>query len=61
MHAGTGIALADRADDFQVAVLKPSAKVIRYSLASRLTRTSTRVESAFTTEMPTPCKPPENW
>ncbi|MNO76464.1 hypothetical protein D3C76_675380 [compost metagenome] len=40
--------------------LKPSAKAMLYSLPSRLTRTSTRVDSAFTTEMPTPCRPPEN-
>ena len=41
--------------------LKPSAKLMRYSLPSRLTVTSTRVDSALTTEMPTPCRPPENW
>ncbi|MNH17652.1 hypothetical protein D3C81_1287420 [compost metagenome] len=41
--------------------LKPSAKVIWYSLPSRLTRTRTWVDRALTTEMPTPCRPPENW
>ncbi len=41
--------------------LKPSLKVIWYSLPSRLTRTRTSVDSALTTEIPTPCKPPENW
>lgn len=41
--------------------LKPSAKVIWYSLPSRFTRTRTWVDRALTTEIPTPCKPPENW
>ena len=41
--------------------LKPSAKLIWYSLPSRLTVTTTRVDRALTTLMPTPCRPPENW
>ncbi len=41
--------------------LKPSAKRMRYSLPSRLTVTTTWVDKALTTEMPTPCRPPENW
>ena len=41
-----------------VAVL-PWSKSMAYSLPSRLTHTSTRVESAFTTDTPTPCRPPD--
>ena len=38
----------------------PPSKAIAYSLPPRLTRTSRRLDSALTTETPTPCSPPEN-
>src|SRR5262249_16817824 len=39
----------------------PSLKPMFYSLPPRLTQQSRFCESAFTTDTPTPCKPPENW
>ena len=38
----------------------PSLKLMLYSLPPRLIQHSSRLESAFTTETPTPCRPPEN-
>ena len=37
----------------------PRSKVISYAQPSRFTRVVIRSESALTTEMPTPCSPPE--
>ena len=37
----------------------PWSKAILYSPPSRFTNTSTREDSALTTETPTPCKPPD--
>ncbi len=37
----------------------PSAKAMKCSLPPRQTVSSSRVESAFTTDTPTPCRPPE--
>ena len=39
----------------------PSLKAMLYSLPSRFTQHSRCFESAFTTDTPTPCSPPENW
>lgn len=51
-----------RADDFKltgfIAVAEGDAVFVT---PSRRTRTSTRVDRALTTEIPTPCRPPENW
>src|SRR6185295_7819722 len=38
----------------------PPLNVIAYSVASRQTFTSSLLDSALTTETPTPCRPPEN-
>ena len=40
--------------------LLPCSNAISYTLPSRRIVTSTRLDRALTTEMPTPCKPPEN-
>jgi hypothetical protein len=37
----------------------PRANSCRYTLPSRLTSATSHSESAFTTETPTPCNPPE--
>ena len=39
----------------------PCRKAMRNSWPSRRMLTSTFDESAFTTDTPTPCRPPENW
>ena len=44
---------------FRSCFFLPSPKTIVYSLPSRRTHTCSFFESAFTTETPTPCRPPE--
>ncbi len=43
-------------DDFS-----PPVKPMRCIWPPRRTVTSSMLDRAFTTETPTPCKPPENW
>src|SRR6185503_20105381 len=45
---------------FSGPVRSPCLKVIAYSVASRYTVTSSLLDSALTTDTPTPCRPPEN-
>ena len=40
---------------------KPRAKLCRYRVWPGATSTSSRSAKALTTEMPTPCSPPEVW
>ncbi len=47
--------IVDNSVDEALAGLPPSAKSISQANPSRLTTVCTRVDSAFTTEMPTPC------